>query len=282
MAKEEVLRARAVSMYTQGQSVSDIAKALGRSRQWVHKWINRSQCDSADWSQSLSTAPHYVPNKVSLSMEEQVISARQQLLASPYHEAGAYAILHQLQGKGITPPSVATINRILKRNGLVTKKVRRSKSGLDYPEEPIDMHVMDLIGPRYLHGGGRFYMLTIISNDTRHAGVYPIPSKSGENITQSVIRFWQSYSLPCFLKLDNELSFRGSNRHPPRAIYRVQHLTFYWTIYNLTILTEKKTPTRSRGGERNNGIRLASKLLPIAKKDLHMSKKSSTFVADLE
>lgn len=214
MAQEEVLRARAVSMYTQGQSVSDIAKALGRSRQWVHKWINRSQCDSADWSQSLSTAPHYVPNKVSLSMEEQVISARQQLLASPYHEAGAYAILHQLQGKGITPPSVATINRILKRNGLVTQKVRRSKSGLDYPEEPIDMHVMDLIGPRYLHGGGRFYMLTIISNDTRHAGVYPIPSKSGENITQSVIRFWQSYSLPCFLKLDNELSFRGSNRHP--------------------------------------------------------------------
>lgn len=214
MAKEEVLRARAVSMFTQGQSVSDIAKTLGRSRQWVHKWINRSQSDSSDWSQSLSTAPHYVPNKVSLSMEEQVISARQQLLASPYHEAGAYAILHQLQGNGITPPSVATINRILKRNGLVTKKVRRSKSGLDYPEEPIDMHVMDLIGPRYLHGGGRFYMLTIISNDTRHAGVYPIPTKSGENITQSVIRFWQSYSLPCFLKLDNELSFRGSNRHP--------------------------------------------------------------------
>ena len=116
MAKEDVLRARAVSMYTQGQSVSDIAKTLGRSRQWVHKWINRSQSDSSDWSQSLSTAPHYVSNKVSLSMEEQVISARQQLLASPYHEAGAYAILHQLQGKGITPPSVATINRILKRN----------------------------------------------------------------------------------------------------------------------------------------------------------------------
>ena len=76
------------------------------------------------------------------------------------------------------------------------------------------MHVMDLIGPRYIHGGERFYLLTIISNDTRYAGVYPILSKSGENITQSVIQFWKSYSLPCFLKLDNELSFRGSNRHP--------------------------------------------------------------------
>lgn len=214
MAKEEALRARAVSMYTQGQSVSGIAKALGRSRQWVHKWINRSRSDSEAWNQSHSTAPHHSPNKLDPSIEEQVISARQQLLVSPYHESGAYAIWHQLQGKGITPPSVATINRILKRNGLVTNKVHRSKSGLDYPKEPIDMHVMDLIGPRYIHGGERFYLLTIISNDTRYAGVYPILSKSGENITQSVIQFWKSYSLPCFLKLDNELSFRGSNRHP--------------------------------------------------------------------
>ena len=103
MAKEEVLRARAVSLYAQEQSVSDIAKTLGRSRQWVHKWINRSQCDSADWSQSLSTAPHYVPNKVSLSMEEQVISARQRLLALLQRlHAAAHQVLTHAQTDCIT------------------------------------------------------------------------------------------------------------------------------------------------------------------------------------
>lgn len=73
---------------------------------------------------------------------------------------------------------------------------------------------MDLIGPRYIRGGQRYFLLTIISNDTRHAGVYPILSKSGTDITKSVVAFWKSYTVPDFLQMDNELSFKGSNRHP--------------------------------------------------------------------
>ena len=88
------------------------------------------------------------------------------------------------------------------------------KSGIDYPESPQNMHIMDLIGPRYIRGGQRYFLLTIISNDTRHAGVYPILSKSGIDITRSVVAFWKSYTIPDFLQMDNELSFKGSNRHP--------------------------------------------------------------------
>ena len=43
MAKEEALRKRAVVMYSDGKSVTEIARELGRSRQWVHKWIKRSK-----------------------------------------------------------------------------------------------------------------------------------------------------------------------------------------------------------------------------------------------
>ena len=143
-----------------------------------------------------------------------MVETRQILEASPYLESGAYAIWHHLKERGITPPSVATINRILRRHGLTRKKIKYQKSGIDYPETPEDTQLMDLIGPRYLRGGQRFYLLTIISNDTRHAGVYPILSKSGNDITQSVINFWKSYSTPTYLQMDNELSFKGSNRHP--------------------------------------------------------------------
>ena len=209
-----MLRQQAVAMYAQGRKVSAIARELGRSRQWVHKWLNRHEEGGEQWNVSHSTAPHSVTGKISENMEALVVEARLRLEQSPYCESGAQAIWHDLRGRGITPPSVATINRILARRGLINKRERYVKSDIDYPDSPLNMQIMDLVGPRYLRGGCRFFLLDIISNDTRHAGVYPILSKSGDDVTRSVVSFWKSYSIPDFLQLDNELSFKGSNRHP--------------------------------------------------------------------
>ena len=213
MANEEALRKQAITLHLQGKKVSAIAREVGRTRQWVHKWIKRYDAQSDNWCSSHSHAPRN-KHMVSSTLEEKVVETRKVLEESPYLESGAYAIWHHLKKQGITPPSVATINRILRKHGLTCKKVKYQKSGIDYPEIPEDTQLMDLIGPRYLRGGQRYYLLTIISNDTRHAGVYPIPSKSGNDITQSVIDFWKSYSTPTYLQMDNELSFKGSNRHP--------------------------------------------------------------------
>jgi transposase-like protein len=213
MANEEALRKQAITLYQQGKKVAAIAREVGRTRQWVHKWINRYDAHSDNWCSSLSHAPRN-NQTVSSTLEEKVVETRQFLANSPYLESGAYAIWHHLKEQGVNPPSVATINRILRKYGLTRKKVKYQKSGIEYPEVPEDTQIMDLIGPRYLRGGKRYYLLTIISNDTRHAGVYPILSKSGNDITQGVISFWKSYSTPTFLQMDNELSFKGSNRHP--------------------------------------------------------------------
>lgn len=214
MANEETLRLDAINMHAQGIKVAEIARRLGRSRQWVHKWINR-QRDCADgWERSHSNAPHSKANKTSEELEAQVVSSRIRLDASPHMESGAFAIWHDLRANGVEPPSVATINRILKKRGLTRRKAPYQKSGIDYPESPINMQIMDLVGPRYIRGGQRYFLLTIISNDTRHAGVYPILSKGGTDITRSVVAFWKSYTIPDFLQMDNELSFKGSNRHP--------------------------------------------------------------------
>ena len=214
MAKEEALREGALAMRQHGKSVSEIARELNHSRQWVYKWLSRYSKGQSDWSSSISNAPRTRPNKTPSPLVDEVKAARLELERSPHHESGAYAIFHHLKEKGIEPPSVATINRILKQHGLVREKVSYKKSGLDYPEAPVNLHIMDLIGPCYLRGGARYYLLTIISNDTRHAGVYPILSKSSKGVTRSVVSFWKSYSLPDFLQMDNELSFKGSNRHP--------------------------------------------------------------------
>lgn len=73
---------------------------------------------------------------------------------------------------------------------------------------------MDLVGPRYLKGDGRLYVLNIIDVQTHMTQVYPIRSKSAESILAGIVEFWKDHGIPDCLQMDNELSFRGSNRHP--------------------------------------------------------------------
>ena len=211
---EIALREKAVTLFSQGVNPTEISRLLNRSRQWVYKWINRYIPDTPGWSCSLSNAPVSPSCKTSESVEQAIVETRLKLEKTPYMESGAYAIYHDLLNRGFPCPSVATINRILKKNGLVKKRVPYHKSGIEYPANPINMHLMDLVGPCHIRGGQRYYLLDIISNDTRHGGVYPILSKSAKDVTESVVSFWQDYSLPDFLQMDNELSFKGSNRHP--------------------------------------------------------------------
>jgi hypothetical protein len=73
---------------------------------------------------------------------------------------------------------------------------------------------MDLVGPRYLKGGFRFFSLNIIDKETHYAHTHPIKDKSAESIMEGLVQFWKEFGLPDSIQMDNELAFRGSNRHP--------------------------------------------------------------------
>ena len=57
MANEEALRRQALTLHQQGKKVAAIALELGRTRQWVHKWIKRYDAQSDNWCSSHSHAP---------------------------------------------------------------------------------------------------------------------------------------------------------------------------------------------------------------------------------
>ena len=152
--------------------------------------------------------------KTAESLEHAVIEIRRRLSSQPYAQTGAISILYEFERFGVSPPSVTTINRILKRNSLIeNSKVKRLKN-TEYPSHFSGVQQMDLIGPRYLKGGLRFYFYNIIDTENHFAGVYPILDKSAESIVPCVLDYWKSYQMPDFLQMDNELSFRGSNCHP--------------------------------------------------------------------
>ncbi len=95
-----------------------------------------------------------------------VCSIRNRLVRTKYAQKGAVAIQWQLEQLGVRPlPAIWTINRILKREGLLVKPTYRPRS-TPYPAlQPAESsvgHQMDLVGPRYLKSKERFYGVHLI------------------------------------------------------------------------------------------------------------------------
>jgi putative transposase len=208
-------RKQAINRYLAGESVTSIVGSLGKSRQWFYNWLKRYQAAGGEdnWFEDQSRAPKTTPTKVTRSVEQQVIDARKRLEKQGIAQTGAIAISYELRNQGITPPEVWTINRIIARHGLTKDKPRR-RSNKEYPELFFHAHQMDLVGPRWIKGDGRFYSVNIIDTCSRTCLAVPVRTKASLGIARVVAEFWASHGMPDALQMDNELAFRGSNRYP--------------------------------------------------------------------
>ena len=119
--EEETLRKMAIAQYLQGKFPVSIYQELGRSKYWFFKWLKRYQSGNPDWYRNHSKAPHSRPHQTPIETQTLVKNTRLQLEANPYAQVGVSAIKWQCQGLGATLPSDRTINRILKKEGLIKK-----------------------------------------------------------------------------------------------------------------------------------------------------------------
>jgi len=208
-------RKQAINRHLAGENVSKIVQSLGKSRQWFYNWLDRYTTSNGqvDWYLDQSKAPKTKPSKISASMEAKVLEARKYLEQQRMAQTGAIAISYELRRQGIEPPPVWTINRIIARHGLNKIEPRR-KAKVAYPELFIHTHQMDLVGPRWIKGDGRFYSVNMMDICSRSCYVEPIRTKASVEIAQCIADFWASHGLPDALQMDNELAFRGSNRYP--------------------------------------------------------------------
>ena len=88
---------------------------------------------------------------------------------------------------------------------------------------------MDLVGPRYIKGDGRFYSMNVIDLYSHRVFVESSRTKEDDNIAHGLLRCWKSIGLPDFLQIANELSFRGSNRYP-RSLGLVLRLCLHFGV----------------------------------------------------
>jgi putative transposase len=215
---EQQRRTQAISLYLQGKHPNTICKSLGRSRPWLYKWLKVYDPSNPHWARSQSRTPQRSPKKTAQAIVQLVCTIRKRLVKTKYAQKGAVAIQWQLEQLGVCPvPAIWTINRILKREGLLVKPIYRPRSTA-YPNlqatAPNVAHQMDLVGPRYLKSKERFYGIHLIDIFSNAVALGAFASKRDIDIVQGVVDGWQRLGIPQFLQVDNELSFRGSNRYP--------------------------------------------------------------------
>jgi transposase InsO family protein len=215
---EQERRVDAIKRFLQGDQISAICRTVGRSRRWFYYWVGRYAPDDPAWARSRSRAPHRRPTQTPAPVERLVCAIRQRLAATKYAQRGAFAIQWQLQQLGVAPvPAIWTINRILRRHGLLARPRYRPR-GTPYPavvaRRPHHVHQLDLVGPRYLRGGTRFYGVHLIDAASNALALEAVPSKRDQDLVAAVVAAWQRLGLPRVVQVDNELPLRGSNRYP--------------------------------------------------------------------
>ncbi len=79
------------------------------------------------------------------------------------------------------------------------------------------------MGPRYIKGDGRFYSFNLMDVYSHQVYIEAQRTKGDKQVASSLLRSWKAIGVPDFLQLDNELSFRGSNKYPrsPGLIIRL-------------------------------------------------------------
>jgi putative transposase len=214
-------RQEAIKRYLAGQKIAVIGRFLNKSRKWVHKWINRYEGspDNQEWYKDESKAPKKVNKTLAEETEQQILLIRNELSNEKMAQTGAISIQYEFEKRGIAPPAVWTINRVISKYGLAVQPTIH-KVAKEYPGLFYHTHQMDLVGPRYIKGDGRFYSVNVIDTTTHNCFIKAVRSKSSDGIVEAIAGFWSVHGMPDALQMDNELAFRGSNRHP-RSFGRV-------------------------------------------------------------
>ena len=212
------MRIDAIRRRLKGESVVTICRSLEVSRRWFYYWFSRYRPADPSSLRDRSRAPHHQSRKLPENVEKLVCEIRKRLLGQKYAQRGAVAIQWELRRLGIQPlPGLWTINRIIHRHQLrpaALPKLPRPSYPKIEARKPGIVQQMDLVGPRYLSGGVRFYGLHLIDTCSNAVALETVLTKHYLAVCKALLGQWHRLGVPRYLQVDNELSFRGSNRHP--------------------------------------------------------------------
>jgi len=181
-----------------GESISSLCREYSISRTTGYKWLNRYYDDGGiNGIQEKSRRPKYSPSKTADCIEERVIELREK------HGWGAKK-LHVLLGREGIELSVATINRLLDRNGLVKTEERHRPATKRFEKSFCnELWQMDFKG-EWNVDEGLVFPLTIIDDHSRYSiGVYALPGTSMKPVQNRLVKTFCNYGVPEAMLMDH-------------------------------------------------------------------------------
>lgn len=206
-------------------SKSELCRAYGISRPTAYKWIERYHEHQAKGLEELSRAPHDHPNQTAEEVREMIVETKL------YRQSwGPKKVVDYLRENGpqLTWPADSTAGEILKRAGLVKRRVRHHHvSPYSEPfsdcQGPNQLWSADFKGDFALGNHRRCYPLTISDNFSR----YLLLCRALEHPSYQAVRPWfewafRQYGLPQAIRTDNGAPFASL------AIGGVSELSKWW------------------------------------------------------
>lgn len=193
----------------QGINFSGLCRNFGISRTTGYLWLNRyRQTGHLGGVRELSRCPHHIANRTSPEREKCVITLRNR------YGWGGKKLRELLLRKGLDM-KVATINRILKRNGLIHPKDSHRPAIKRFERQyPNELWQMDFKGD-YSLTSGRCYPLSILDDNSRFAvGLYALKYQDTDTVYNCLVQSFETYGVPEAMLMDHGIPWWGnSNNH---------------------------------------------------------------------
>ncbi len=198
----------------EGRSAREVAVAHGISKSWIYELIGRYRAGGYEALEPRSRRPRSCKHETPRDLVEAIVGLRRELEAQG-HDAGAETIAYHLAQRHEKVPSVSTIWRVLRRQGLVvSQRQKRPRSSLIRfsAELPNECWQVDVTAWQ-LAAGEPVEILNQLDDHSRlFLGSEAYPRVKAANVVESFHRAADLHGLPASLLSDNGAIFTGSYR----------------------------------------------------------------------
>lgn len=248
------VRKEFIERLLRGERMAQLCREYGISRKTGYKFKERYLSDGPSGLTDQSRAPKHPGVRTPEAIEEMIVAAKQE-----HPTWGARKLKVELDQRHpcVPIPSVFTLHMILKRRGLVSRRLRRRRiwpyaDGLTSSHGPNDVWCADFKGQFRLGDGSWCYPLTISDHFSRFLicceGMERISSQETRRLFEMAFR---TYGLPRIIRTDNGAPFAAL------SIAGLSSLAVWWL--RLGIRIERIAPGHPEQNGRHERMHLTLK-----------------------
>jgi transposase InsO family protein len=196
------------------RSPREIARLHGISKSWVYELVARYRQGGYEALAPRSRRPRSCPHQVGPEVQEAVLQLRHQLAAAG-HDCGPHSIAHHLGLTSSQVPSVATIWRILSRQGSITPQPqKRPRSSFIRFEADLPNQLWQADCTRWqLADGSEVEIFNVLDDHSRLLTASDaFRTVKAADVTASFYAAAERHGFPAALLTDNGAVFSGKSR----------------------------------------------------------------------